>query len=161
MVVSKIMVEVIWVKTKVLSDKMSSNATKVFPPLQFLYFDHYTPPIVLHVSVYEGEGPGVGVDAVLVAVPRNPPPAHAPADAGLGVALGGAGEAHVAPLAGHQQRPGPLLDPRPGGQDVHNHILGRTGDGYCTNTDTNYSLSLIYLKKILEIQFCECTKYIS
>ena len=36
MVVSKIMVEVIWVKTKVLSDKMSSNATKVFPPLQFL-----------------------------------------------------------------------------------------------------------------------------
>ena len=77
----------------------------------------------------------------------------------LGVALGGAGQRHVAPLAGHQQRPRPLLDPRPGGQDVHNHILGSTGDGYCTNTDTNYSLSLIYLKKILEIQFCECTKY--
>ena len=120
------------------------KCSKNVSPLQFTQFDHYTPPIVLHGGVYEGEGPGVGVDAVLVAVPRNPPPAHAPADAGLGVALGGAGEGHVAPLAGHQQRPGPLLDPRPGRQDVHNHILRRTGGYYCTNTDSNYILSLIY-----------------
>ena len=110
-VVSRIMVNPIWVKTKVSSDKMSSNAPKMFPSLQFLYFDHYTPPIVLHVSVYEGEGPGVWVDAVLVAVPCNPPPVHPPTDAGLEVMLC---IAPAVPQLVVQSRRRPLLGPSPG-----------------------------------------------
>ena len=110
-VVSRIMVNPIWVKTKVSSDKMNSNAPQEFPPPQFLYFDHYTPPIVLHVSVYEGEGPGVGVDAVLVAVPCNPPAVHPPADAGLEVMLY---SAPSVPKPVVQSRRRPLLGPSPG-----------------------------------------------
>ena len=115
--VSKIKVKVIWVKTKVLSDKLCSKFSKVFPlspPLfnfQFITHDHYTPPIVLHVSVYEGEGPGVRVDAVLVALPRNPPAAHAPADAGLEVMLC---SAPSVPQPVVQSRRRPLLGPSPG-----------------------------------------------
>ena len=115
--VSKIKVKVIWVKTKVLSDRLCSKFSKVFPlspPLfnfQFLYVDLYIPPIVLHVSVYEGEGPGVRVDAVLVALPRDPPAVHPPADAGLGVVKC---SAPSVPQPVVQSQRWPLLGPSPG-----------------------------------------------
>ena len=81
-----------------------------------------SPAVILHGGAPHSEGPGLRVDAVLVSA-EDLRVVDTPGDPGPGEALRLAAQHHVAPLARHQRRLGPLLDPRPDGQDVDNHVL--------------------------------------